>query len=177
MDQRLTISRGTESEADALEWSLTSGGSSIQLAWRKLGPVAWSGSTAAFPAAPEEPGIYLIQVTLDGSRRIYVGEAANLSRRLRRYGGRANERPNQRGMTTSNMRGRIRRTYRGGGSAMVYLLQLPIEQFPEREQLGSDCKDCRIVLERLALSAAYLRGEHLINEHGFPGYPSGSPLV
>jgi hypothetical protein len=169
--------REMESEADTLDWPLTSAGSSIYLVWQKLGPVAWSGSAAAFPAAPEEPGIYLIQVTLDRSYRIYIGEAADLSQRLRRYGGRPNERPNQAGKTTSNMQGRIRRTYRAGGSATVYLLQLPIKQLPQREALDPACKDCRIVLERLALSAAYLRGEPLINEHGFPRYPSDDPLL
>ena len=47
---------------------------------------------------------------------------------------------------------------------------------PGREVLDSHCKDCRIALERLVLSAAYLRGEPLINEHGFPEYPPGDPL-
>jgi hypothetical protein len=95
------------SEATALNWSLTSADSSIELVWRKLGPVAWSGSAASFPAAPKEPGVYLIKVTLDDRYRVYIGEAEDLNRRLRRYGGRADEKPNQRGMTTTNMRGRI----------------------------------------------------------------------
>jgi hypothetical protein len=164
------------SEVDTLNWSLTSAGSSIQLAWRKLGPVAWSGTAASFPAAPRQPGIYLIKVTLDHRYRVYIGEAEDLGRRLRRYGGRADEKPNQRGMTTTNMRGRVRRTCRAGGGAVVYLLELPIKHLPEREVLDPHCKDCRIALERLALSAAYLCGEPLINEHGFPEYPPGDPL-
>jgi hypothetical protein len=131
---------------------------------------------ATFPAAPAEPGIYLIRVRLGQDSRVYIGEAADLGRRLRRYGGRAGERPNQRGMTTSNMRGRIRRSHRAGCSAEVYLLELPIRQAPQREALNPGCKDCRIVLERLALTAAYLRGEHVINEHGFPVYESIDPL-
>src|SRR3954468_16356672 len=113
-----------ELETAWLDWSLSSEEFSVRLIWRILGPVAWSGSVATFPAAPAEPGIYQIRVRLDGNCRVYVGEAADLSRRLRRYGGRAGERPNQRGKTTSNMRGRIRRTYRAGGSAEVYLLEL-----------------------------------------------------
>ena len=164
------------SDASALNWPFTSAGSSIQLVWRNLGTVAWSGSAASFPAAPKEPGIYLIKVTLGDRYRIYIGEAEDLNRRLRRYGGRADEKPNQRGMTTTNMRGRIRRTCRAGGSAVAYLLELPIQHLPEREALDPHCKDCRIVLERLALSAAYLQGEPLINEHGFPEYPLGDPL-
>ena len=32
------------------------------------------------------------------------------------------------------------------------------------------------MLERLALAAANLQGEHVINEHGFPEYLSGDPL-
>ena len=94
------------SEANVLNWPLTSGGSSIQLVWRNPGPVAWSGFAASFPAAPKEPGVYLIKVTLDDRYRIYIGEAEDLNGRLRRYGGRADEKPNQRGMTTTNMRGR-----------------------------------------------------------------------
>jgi hypothetical protein len=141
-----------------------------------LGPVAWSGSVATFPVAPAEPGIYLIRVMLGQSRRVYVGEAADLGRRLRSYGGRAEELPNQRGKTTSNMRGRIRRTYHAGGSAEVYLLEPPVRLIPEREALDTGCKDCRIALERPALTAAYLQGEHVINEHGFPRYLPGNPL-
>jgi len=74
--------------------------------------------------------------------------------------------------------GRIRRTCRAGRerSIIVYLLELPIMHLPGREVLDSHCKDCRIALERLVLSAAYLRGEPLINEHGFPEYPPGDPL-
>lgn len=165
-----------EHEPELLDWSLSSEGFCIRLTWRMLGPVTWSGSAATLPAAPAEPGIYMIKVMLEQSQRVYVGEAADLGRRLHRYGGRADERPNQRGMTTSNMRGRIRRTYRAGGTAAVYLLGLPVEQVPEKEALDPSCKDCRIMLERLALVAAYLRGEHVINEHGFPSYLPGAPL-
>jgi hypothetical protein len=164
------------SEADVLLWPFISEGASIQLAWRMLGAVRWSGSAASFPPAPEEPGIYLIKVMLGARYRIYIGEAEDLSRRLRRYGGQAAEKPNQRGKTTTNMRGRVRRTCRAGGGAVVYLLDLPVKQLPEREALDPRCKDCRIVLERLALSTAYLRGEPLINEHGFPEYPANDPL-
>jgi hypothetical protein len=32
------------------------------------------------------------------------------------------------------------------------------------------------MIERLAISAAYLHGEQLINEEGFPAYPDGHPL-
>jgi hypothetical protein len=164
-------------EADTLNWPLTSANSSIELVWRKLGTVMWSGSAARFPAAPQEPGVYLIKVALDHRYRIYIGEAEELSRRLRRYGGQAAEKPNQRGKTTTNMRGRVRRTCRVGGDVVVYILELPIKHLPDREALDPHCKDCRIVLERLALSAAYLRGEPLINEHGFPEYPPGDLLL
>ena len=91
--------------------------------------------------------------------RVYIGEAEDLNRRLRPYGGRADEKLNQREMTIRNMRGRIRRTCRAGGIAVACLLGLPVKHLPEREALDPHCKDCRIVLQRLALSAAYLRGE------------------
>jgi hypothetical protein len=164
------------SEADVLLWPLVSELSSVQLVWRMLGAVGWSGSSVSFPPAPREPGIYLIKVVLGAKYRIYIGEAEKLDGRLRRNGGRAVEKPNERGKTTANMRGRINRTCRAGGHAVVYLLDLPVKQLPEREALDARCKDCRIALERLALSTAYLRGEPLINEHGFPEYPTGDPL-
>jgi hypothetical protein len=116
-------------------------------------------------------------VTLDDRYRVYIGKAEDVNRRLRRYGGPADEKPNQREMTIRNMRGRIRRTCRTGGSAVACLLELPVKHLPEKEALDPHCKNCRIVLERLALPAAYLRGEPVINEHGFPGYPSGDPLL
>jgi hypothetical protein len=163
-------------EPDALDWPLKSAGSSIRLLWRKLGAVVWANNAGSFPNAPEEPGIYLIKVTLDGRYRIYIGETVNLRRRLRDFGGRAEERPNQRGKTTTNMRGRVRRTCRAGGNVVVYVLELPVRQLSRRETLDPYCRDCRIMLERLALSVAYVRGEPLINEHGFPEYPLGHPL-
>jgi hypothetical protein len=80
-------------------------------------------------------------------------------------------------MTIRNMRGRIRPTCRAGGSTVACLLELPLRHLPEKEALDPHCENCRIVLERLALSAAYLRGEPVINEHGFPGYPSDDLIL
>src|SRR5216683_1113171 len=114
-------------EADELRWLLRSEDSTAVLHWDKLGAVIWSADVASMPIAPALPGIYMIKVMLDGRYRIYIGEAANLRKRLARYGGRGLERPNQQGRTTSNMKGRLRRTLRAGGSAEVYLLRLPIE--------------------------------------------------
>ena len=163
--------------ASELEWTLRTVASSTRLFWRLLGPIEWSGLSIEFPAdAPREPGIYLIRVTLGDDTRTYVGEAADLSRRLRRYSGRPEERPYQRGMTSTNMRGRLTRTFCAGGKAVIYLLQLPLEQSPARESLDPARKDHRIMIERLAISAAYLHGEQLINEEGFPAYPDGHPL-
>ena len=117
--------------ASELEWTLRTVASSTRLFWRLLGPIEWSGLSIEFPAdAPREPGIYLIRVTLGDDTRTYVGEAADLSRRLRRYSGRPEERPYQRGMTSTNMRGRLTRTFCAGGKAVIYLLQLPLEQSP-----------------------------------------------
>lgn len=125
-----------------LLWPLISDDASIQLAWRMLGAVGWSGSAASFPPAPWKPGIYMVKVMLGDRYRIHIGEAEDLNNRLRRDGGQADEKPNQRGKTTTNMRGRIRRTFRAGGSALVYLLDLPVKQLPGREALDPRCKDC-----------------------------------
>ena len=166
-----------ECEPDVMSWPLTSSSSFIQLSWHELGPVTWSGSSATFPAGPGRPGVYMVKVSLGNRYRVYIGETADLRKRLRSFGGRAEEKPNQRGKTTANMRGRIRRTCRAGGEAVVYLLELPVKHVPGRESLDLHCKDCRITLERLALATAYLRGEPLINEHGFPECRAGDPLL
>jgi excinuclease UvrABC nuclease subunit len=42
---------------------------------------------ASFPRGPDEPGVYLVKLTACGTYRIYIGEAANLRKRLRSYGG------------------------------------------------------------------------------------------
>jgi hypothetical protein len=149
---------------------------SLRLTWARLGPVEWSDTKATFPAAPQEPGVYLVRVALGDESRIYIGQAVDLRSRLRSYGGNAIERPNEPGSTTANMHGRIRRTYRAGGSAAVWTLKLPIQRSLEREPLDPTITKCRIMLERLAISAAYLHGERLINEGGFPEYPPGHPL-
>jgi hypothetical protein len=162
--------------AEELEWLLVSQTQSLRLTWARLGLVEWSGAEATFPAAPREPGVYLVRVALGDESRIYIGQTANLRSRLRSYGGNAAEQPNEPGSTTANMHGRIRRTYRAGGSAAVWTLKPPIERLPEREPLDPAIERCRIMLERLAISTAYLHGERLINERGFPEYPPGHPL-
>lgn len=126
---------------------------------------------------PDAAGIYMIKVMLDGRYRIYIGEAANLRKRLRSYGGLGSERLSQRGRTTSNMKGRLRRACRAGGSADVHLLRFPISVEPSAHELDAGCKDCRITLERLALSCAFLRREPIINEHGFPRPEDDDPLL
>jgi hypothetical protein len=137
-----------------MEWLLRAEDSWTVLLWEKLGPVTWSADRASIPIAPATGGIYMIKVMLDGRYRIYIGEAANLRKRLRRYGGRGAERPNQQGKTASKMKGRLRRSCRAGGTADVYLLRLPICSEPAMYTLDVGCKDCRITLERLALSCA-----------------------
>jgi hypothetical protein len=75
------------------------------------------------------------------------------------------------------MRGRVRRVLRDdGGSLEVYLLQLPIYSGYAMCDSYPQCKDCRIMIERVAIATAYLRHEPLINEHGFPKSVSGDPL-
>lgn len=119
----------------------------------------------------------MVKMIAHGRYRIYIGEAANLRKRLRRYGGQGAEHAIQRGKTTTNMRGRVRRTLReDDGSVEVYLLQLPIDSGNALCEDYPSCKDCRIMLERIALSTAYLRYEPLINEHGFPKPSSEDPL-
>jgi hypothetical protein len=164
-------------QKDDFIWPLVSGNLGCQLRWHRLGSVAWLDGIASFPRAPDEPGVYLVKLTAHGKYRIYIGEAANLRRRLRSYGGHGAERPIERGKTTTNMRGRVRRVLRqNDGSVEVYLLQLPIDSGHALCEDYPACKACRIMLERVALSAAYVRQEPLINEHGFPKVPAEDPL-
>jgi hypothetical protein len=155
-------------QQDQFLWTLTSETAIARLCWHRLGSAAWTDGAAHFPQAPDEPGVYLVKLSARGQHRIYIGEATNLRKRLRRYGGRGVERPPERGKTTTNMRGRVRRVLRDDGSVEVYLLQLPINSGYAMCDRYPQCKDCRIMIERLAIATAYLRHEPLINEHGFP---------
>lgn len=155
-------------EGDVLKWTLICQGHVIELRWHKLLPVTWVDDVAIFPMAPDEPGVYLVKVRFGDRYRAYVGEAANLRKRLRSYGGHGVEIPNERGRTTHNMKGRVRRTFRAGGDVTVYWLELPIALPEVLYELDPRDKDDRIMLERIALTVAYLHGVPLINEHGFP---------
>lgn len=167
-----------DEKTDALVWPLVSASTSFQLRWHWLGPVTWLDGFAKFPQGPDKPGVYLIKLAARGSYRIYIGEAANLRKRLRNYGGHGAERSIERGKTTTNMRGRVRRTLReNDGNIEVYLLELPVGSGYGMCEDYPSCKDCRIMLERLALSTAYLRYEPLINEHGFPKASPEDPLL
>jgi hypothetical protein len=159
-------------------WRLGSGTSGAELRWNMLGSVRWVDGSPNFPLAPDEPGVYLVRLAVRGRYRVYIGEAANLNRRLRRYGGHGAEHPHERGKTTTNMRGRVRRTMReDDGRVEVYLLELPIATGSSLCALDPVCKHCRIMLERMALSAAFLQHEPLINEHGFPEPAQDDPLL
>src|SRR5258708_24317084 len=108
-------------------WPLAPEIAGVQLRWHRLGSATWLDGVASFPRGPDEPGVYLVKLTARGEYRVYIGQAANLRKRLRSYGGHGAERPIERGKTTTNMRGRVRRVLReNDGSVEVYLLQLPI---------------------------------------------------
>jgi len=164
-------------QKDGFVWPLVSENASAQLRWHRLGSATWLDGFASFPRGPDQPGVYLVKLTASGKYRIYIGEAANLHKRLRSYGGHGAERPIERGKTTINMRGRVRRVLReNDGSVEVYLLEIPIDSGYALREHYPACKDCRIMLERVALSAAYVRQEPLINEHGFPKASPEDPL-
>jgi hypothetical protein len=115
-------------QKNSFVWPLVSETAGVQLRWHKLGSATWLDGVASFPRGPDEPGVYLVKLAARGKYRIYIGEAANLRKRLRSYGGRGTERPIERGKTTTNMRGRVRRVLReNDGSVEVYLLELPID--------------------------------------------------
>src|SRR5215475_10481214 len=93
-------------QKDGFVWPLASESADAQLRWHRLGSATWLNGVASFPHGPDEPGVCLVKLTARGKYRIYIGEAANLRRRLRSYGGRGAEHPIERGLTTTNMRGR-----------------------------------------------------------------------
>jgi hypothetical protein len=167
-----------DSQNGGFVWRLGSGTRGLELRWSMLGSVRWLDGSASFPRGPDEPGVYLLRLAARSRYRVYIGEAANLNRRLRRYGGRGAEHPHERGKTTTNMRGRVRRTMReNDGSVEVYLLELPIGSGSTLCKLNPACKDCRIMLERIALTSAFMKHEPLINEHGFPAPTPDDPLL
>ncbi len=140
-----------DDEKGGFAWPLASESQGVQLRWHRLGSVTWLDGFASFPRSPDEPGVYMVKLTARGQCRIYIGEAANLRKRLRSYGGHGAEHPVQRGKTTTNMRGRVRRVLREmDGSAEVYLLGLPIDSANSMCEDYPACKDCRIMLERVA---------------------------
>jgi hypothetical protein len=66
------------------------------------------------------------------------------------------------------MRRCVRRALReDDGTVEVHLLEFPIDAGHGLCEHYPTCKDCRIMLERIGLSTAYLRHEPLINENGF----------
>lgn len=147
-----------DEEKISFAWPLASGLAGVELRWHMLGSVTWLDGVASFPRGSDEPGVYMVRLTARGRYRIYIGEAANLRKRLRSYGGRGAQRPVERGKTTTNMRGRVRRVLREmDGSVEVYLLRLPIDSGHAMCEDYPACKDCRTMLERVALSAAYIR--------------------
>jgi hypothetical protein len=165
-------------DEDGFAWSLLSGSVDVELRWHKLGSVDWLDGIASFPCGPDKPGVYLVKLTARDRYRIYIGEAANVRKRLRSYGGRGADHAIAQGMTTTNMKSRVRRVLRErDGSVEIYLLQLPIDAGQAMCEKYPACKDCRIMLERVALTAAYLRHEPLINEHGFPKPSLDDPLL
>jgi hypothetical protein len=132
-------------ERDHFDWPLVSGAATARLRWDRLGSAEFLDGAARLPQASEEPGVYLIRLSAQGRHRIYIGEAANLRKRLRRYGGAGAERPPSRGKTTTNMRGRIRRVVRDTtGRVEIYVLELPVnsgyamcDRHPECKTAGS----------------------------------------
>ncbi len=127
----------------------------MELRWRWLAAVRSHDGYASFPPGPGNPGVYLVKLTARGTYRIHIGEAANLNRRLRRYGGRGAEHASQPGKTTTNMKGRVRRVLREhDGKMEVYLLELPARSGLAWCEHYPACKDCRIMLERLVLATA-----------------------
>jgi hypothetical protein len=164
-------------ERDHFNWPLASGAATARLRWDRLGSVELLDGAARLPQANEEPGIYLIKLSAQGRHRVYIGEAANLRERLRRYGGAGVECPPSRGKTTTNMRDRIARVLRDNtGRVEIYVLALPVNAGYAMCDRYPGCKDCRIMIERVAIAAAYLRREPLINEHGFPAVVLGDLL-
>jgi hypothetical protein len=137
-----------EEDQAGFDWPLSSGSAAVTLRWHKLGSVTWADGIAKFPRGPDNPGVYLVKVAARGKYRLYIGEARNLRRRLRSFGGRGATYPIQPGKTTTNMKSRVRSALRqGDGSAEVHLLQLPLDAALATCEAFPDCKDCRVMLE------------------------------
>lgn len=145
----------------------------IELRWRWLGPVTaadhprFTGALRlTVPKASSLPGVYCIKVILGDQYRLYIGQGANLNKRIQEYAGKCeNKLPAKVADPTLNMKYRLWRIFTAGGKAEVF--ELDSCNAPEASP---------VMLERIAIVAAYLRKEPLINERGYPEFLPDDPF-
>lgn len=135
----------------------------VQFRWRVLGLVALDGDRPAFPKAPEAPGLYRFWFDLDGHRRVYVGEDANLRRRFNGY---RNPGPTQ--QTNLRMLPRIQAVLHGGGAVRVDICDA-VEVLAGPDRVASDLGSpfVRRLAENASLVVAVAAGLDVVNGPGY----------
>lgn len=161
-------------------WHLKTADSRVDMQWACCGEILWGNISndpqtiyVRMPSLPKQPGVYLIEFSLKGRSRAYIGQTKNLQARLRKYAGSCSNSPPKAGNPEINMKGRFWRTFNNGGMASVYLLA---EVGSKGCQVLSINSDDLFILERIALTTAFLMGLPLINEKGYPRPSSEDPL-
>ena len=145
----------------------------IELRWRWLGPVTaadhprFTGALRlTVPKASSLPGVYCIKVILGDQYRLYIGQGANLNKRIQEYAGKCeNKLPAK--VADPTRRHEIpplAHIHCGRKSGSI---ELDSCNAPEASP---------VMLERIAIVAAYLRKEPLINERGYPEFLPDDPF-
>jgi hypothetical protein len=124
---------------------------SLEMQWYQLGALACSeDGVLQIPAAPACPGLYRIRLIGDEGTRHYIGEAADLRRRLAHY---RNPGPTQ--ATNLRLNKLLREHLNGGGQAVLDIstgeIALLIGDAPVQANLHD--KVTRRLLEHAALVA------------------------
>jgi len=85
--------------------------------WSVAGPVRLVGGKLEMPAVPREPGIYRFSLNLLGPERTYVGETAELRRRMQQY-----RTPGHRQQTNLRLRDAMAEHLAAGGEVLVAVI-------------------------------------------------------
>jgi len=135
----------------------------VKCSWEPVGAVRQAADGLVMPLLAAEPAVYQLVFQHDGRERRYVGETANMRRRLADY-----RRPGTRSSTNRRMNERARRVLAAGGKVLVLVavdVQLARSGQPLPVNLGS--KHVRCLIENAALVEVLATVGELVNDRGY----------
>lgn len=122
----------------------------VKLNWKRLGSVVLTGGKLRFPAAPNVAGIYRMKVIEGSLKKIYIGEAVNLSRRFGNY-----RNPGNTQQTSLRINAMLRSVLSGTGTVTVDIafddVRLEIDGMQSAADLS--VKSVRRLVEHAAIVA------------------------